>query len=61
MRHIRLKVYVETSRVGSTIEDILEIEVEDNATLEDIDDEKEAATKEWMFNNIEFGYSEIED
>lgn len=45
----KIKVFVETNLVGSTI--FGEIEVEDNAT----DDEVELSLREWMFENIEWG------
>ena len=56
---IKIKAQVSTRYVGSTVEDEFEIEVDDNSTEEEIQQITDEEVKQWMFEQIEWGY-EIE-
>ncbi len=48
----KIKIYASTGKVGSKIEDV--IEIEDDTTEEEI----EEMAKDWLFNTIDWGYCE---
>lgn len=58
MRQIKLEVYVSTNKFGSETRDVIEIEIPENATPNEIEQIKEDAAREWMYENIEWGYNE---
>lgn len=58
---IKIAVSFSCNVVGADQSDELEIEVEDNATSEQIEEEAERAAKEWMWNFVEFGMEIITD
>lgn len=51
---IEFKVSVSTCYVGSKVSDVLTIEVDDDATQEEIELLKEEVAKEWLWSNIDF-------
>jgi outer membrane protein assembly factor BamA len=61
MKTIEFKAYVSTNMVGSEVEDLLCVYVGDDATDEEIEEAKEAVTREWMFENIEWGWRDIKE
>jgi divalent metal cation (Fe/Co/Zn/Cd) transporter len=56
---IKIKALVSTRYVGSTVEDEFEIEVDDNSTEEEIQQIADEEVKQWMFEQIEWGYEII--
>lgn len=58
---LKVIVHVSTNRVGSEVSDEIEVEVDDNATPDEIEDAVEFEAKEWMWNNVEFGFAVIEN
>jgi metal-sulfur cluster biosynthetic enzyme len=57
---IKIKVYVTTRYVGCEAKDTLEFDVEDGLTEKEIEEIKEEETRIWMFDQIEFGWSDVE-
>jgi divalent metal cation (Fe/Co/Zn/Cd) transporter len=53
---IKIKALVSTRYVGSTVEDEFEIDVDDDSTEEEIEEIAESVTREWMFEQIDWGY-----
>jgi divalent metal cation (Fe/Co/Zn/Cd) transporter len=53
---IKFQVYVSTRYVGSKVSVTLELDIDDDATSEEIEKEKEELAKEWLWQNIEFGW-----
>jgi len=60
MKVIRIAVQVSTRYVNSGVEDEINVYVEDDATEKEIEQAKEDAAREWMFEEIEWGYQDIE-
>lgn len=60
MKAIKILVQVSTRYVGSRVEDELEIYVEDDATEQEIETAKEDAAREWMFDQIDWGWQDVE-
>ena len=58
---IKIKVSVRTNRQGSDCSDVLEFEVEDDATAEEIEEAKDRETKEWMYERIDFWWEDVTD
>ena len=56
MKEIEVEFYVQTWKVGSTIEATKVFEVEEDATEKEIEAIIDEAWKEWIWNNIEAGY-----
>lgn len=57
---LKIRVYVTTGYVGCSRDDVLNIEVDDSATAEEIEEEKRMAAEEWMHEQIEWGWSNEE-
>ena len=51
----KIKLWVETGYVGANYEEI--IEVDDDATDEEIDEE----ARRFLFDNISYGYQEVDE
>ncbi len=60
MKVIRIAVQVSTRYVGSRVEDEINVYVEDDATEKEIEQAKEDTAREWMFEQIDWGYQDIE-
>ena len=60
MKLIKITVQVSTRYVGSRVEDELEVYVDDNATEQEIETAKEDAAREWMFDQIDWGWQDVE-
>lgn len=60
MKTIIVKAYVHTRYVGSKAEDKIEVYVDDEATEHEIEQAKEDAVREWMYDQIEWGYEDLE-
>lgn len=60
MKVIKIIVSVSTRYVGSKVEDELEIYIDNNATKEEIEIAKEDATREWMFEQINWGWKDVD-
>ena len=60
MKVIKIKVQVSTRYVGSRVEDELEVYVDDNATEQEIETAKEDAARDWMFDQIDWGWQDVE-
>ena len=61
MRVIKFEMFVSTKFVGSEASDIGEVEIPDNATEEEIEAAIEDYTRDWMFDNIEWGFNIAEE
>lgn len=59
MKIIKVLAHVSTRYVGSKVEDELEIYVEDDATEQKIETAKEDMVREWMFDQIEWGWQDV--
>lgn len=59
MAIIEIKVSVCTSGIESLIVDEIQFSVPDDFSNEQIEDAKNKHTKEWMFEQIEFGWSDV--
>lgn len=60
MKVIKITVQVSTRYVGSRVEDELEVYVADDATEQEIETAKEDAAREWMFDQIDWGWQDVE-
>jgi hypothetical protein len=60
MKVLKIKVWVSTGYVGSKREDEIEIYIDDNATEEEIESAKENTAREWMFEEIEWGWGDLD-
>ena len=60
MKTIQFKMYVSTRYVGSESSDIGEIEIDGTETEEQIESMIEEYTRDWMFDQIEWGYTRDE-
>jgi len=60
MKIIKAEMNVSTGYVGSMVKEIVEVEVEDDASKEEIEAEVEEYFKEWLWGNIDSGWSIIE-
>lgn len=56
MKTIQFKMYVSTRYIGSESSDIGEIEIDGTETEEQIESMIEEYTRDWMFDQIEWGY-----
>jgi hypothetical protein len=54
---IEFEVYVSTCYVGSKVKETLTLDIEDDATTEEIEQAKEDMARDWMFHNIEWGWT----
>jgi hypothetical protein len=54
---IKIKANVSTRYVGSIVEDEFEIDVDDDSTEEEIEKIAEDVTRDWMFEQIDWGYT----
>lgn len=59
MKTIKVLANVSTRYVGSKVEDEIEVYVDEDATEEEIQNAKEDAVRERMFDQIEWGWSDI--
>lgn len=57
---LKIKVWVSTNRVGSKCEDEIEVYLDGEETAEQIEQAKEDAAREWVFNNLDWGFSDPE-
>ena len=60
MKTIKVEFHVGTNYVGSTCSDIVEIEVEEDATEQEIEEELCEYLEDWIPNNINSGFKIIE-
>lgn len=60
MKVIKITVQVSTRYVGSRVEDKLEVYVADDATEQEIEKAKEDAAREWVFDQIDWGWQDVE-
>jgi hypothetical protein len=56
---IKIEVGVSTCIVGSRREEIIEVHVPENATDQEIEEIKSEAAKEWLYENIDFGWCDV--
>lgn len=56
MKTIRIDAYLSIGYANANRNDLLEIEVDDNATLEQIEKEAEQAVNDWSSNFIDLGF-----
>jgi len=61
MKVVKIRVSVSTRYVGSLCTDEIEVYVDDNATPEQIESEKEDACKQWMFDQIDWRWVDVEE
>lgn len=54
MRIEEISVTLNTGFEGASHHDTLTVEIPDDASLEDIEEIKDEATREWAFNFVEF-------
>ena len=59
MATIKIKVFVSTGKHDSAIEDVIQFSVPDNFTEKQIQEAKDKATKDWMFEQIEFCWADV--
>ena len=57
---LKIEVGVSTYIVGSRREGIIEVYVPENATDQEIEEIKSEAAKEWLYENIDFGWRDAE-
>ncbi len=57
---VKIKVNVSTNRVGSQVEDEISVEIPEGLDENEIMEYKETAAREWMFENIEWGWMEVQ-
>ena len=60
MKTIKIRLNVSTIYVGSNYEEEIEFEVEDDATEEEIQAEKEEIVKDWLFENVNWGWIDVD-
>lgn len=60
MKTIKVKFYVSTNYVGSAVEEIVEIEVDEDASENEIESDIQAAYEDWLSNNTEREWTIIE-
>lgn len=60
MKTIKIRLNVSTIYVGSTYEEEIEFDVEDDATEEEIQAEKEEIAKGWLFENVNWGWVDVD-
>ena len=60
MKTIKIRLNVSTIYVGSNYEEEIEFEVEDDATEEEIQAEKEEIAKDWLFENVNWGWIDVD-
>lgn len=56
MRTLRVKVYVATNREGSRVSATINVEVEDDASQEDIERIVAGEASDWIDSNIDSGF-----
>lgn len=56
MKLIKITAHLSLLTSGSKLEEELDVYVEDDATEEQIHAAKEEAAKEWMFDQIDWGW-----
>lgn len=59
MKTIKVEFHVGTHYVGSTWSEIVEIEVDEEATEKEIEDELNQYLEGWVWNNIDSGFKII--
>lgn len=57
---VKVEMSIWTRYVGSTIKDIVEVEVDDDATEKEIEKEIQEYYDEWVWSQIDGGYKRIE-
>lgn len=61
MRTLRVKVYVATNREGSRVSATINVEVEDDASQEEIERIVAGEAADWIDNNIDSGWFIVEE
>jgi hypothetical protein len=61
MKVIKIAVQVSTRYVGSRVEEVIDVYVEDDATEKEIEQAKDDTAMEWMFEQIDWGWSDIKE
>ncbi len=57
---MKIKVYVSTRYQGSLVEDEIEIHIPDDASDEEKEAAKEECAREWVFDQIDWGWKNID-
>jgi hypothetical protein len=60
MKTVTIKVNVSTGYVGSNVEDDVLVYLDEDATEKEIEEAKEVAAREWMFEQIEWGWKDVD-
>ena len=60
MKEIQINVSVSTGYVGCRINDTISVWIDEDWTEKEIEDAKQEATWEWLFEQIDWGWSDIE-
>lgn len=60
MKVIKIAVYLSTGYVGSRVEDELELYFDEDATEDEIEIAKANATREWLFDRLDWGWNVVE-
>lgn len=55
---VKINVFVSTNRQGSDVKDTIDVHIDDTWTSEQIEEEKERVTREWMYENIDWGWND---
>lgn len=58
MRKITFEVHLSIGYSGAYHEDVLEIEVDDEASYEEVELSKDEVTKDWAWNYIELNFGD---
>lgn len=59
MKIVRVKVWCATKYASSAVKDVIEVEVDEEATEEEIDKAAEEAYYDWLGNNTDNGFAII--
>lgn len=57
----KISAFVKTNYVGSKVEEVITVYLNGDETPEEIEQACEATAREWMFENIEWGFENPED
>jgi hypothetical protein len=56
---IKIKVNLNIGFTSATRKDVIDVEIDDNATEEEIEEAKEEAAKDWAYNFIDIGWADL--
>jgi hypothetical protein len=59
MKKITIEVYAKTRYVGSEVRDKIDFYIDELATDAEIETAKEDAAREWMYEQVDWGFNEI--